>query len=139
MNTGALTTPISRPMLAWAFLAMAGLFAIGSVAQLFLAGLSTFDSGLYWSDHVFLGRIVSLFALLLPVLALVARLSRPFVILSATAAALYIAQVMLTFVDIGALAALHALNSLPLIILPALAGVRIWEILRRQNPGAQAE
>jgi hypothetical protein len=133
MSTRALTTPISRPGLAWGFLAIAGLFAIGSVVQLFLAGLSTFDTGLYWQDHVFLGRIVSLFALLLPIMALIARLSRPFVILSAIAAVLYIAQVMLTYVDIGALAALHALNSLPLIILPALVAVRIWEILRAQN------
>jgi hypothetical protein len=121
---------VQRPALTWAFLAVAGVFAAGSAIQLFLAGLSTFDSGLYWSDHVFLGRIVSLFALLLPAIAIVARLSRPFIVLSAVAAALYMAQVMLAMVDIDFLAALHALNALPLAILPALATLRAWEMLR---------
>ena len=130
MNTNAASMALARPGLAWTFLIVAGLFAIGSTIQLFLAGMSTFDSGLYWNDHVFLGRIVSLFALLLPIIGLLARLSRPFIALSSIAAVLYIAQVMLTYVDIGALAALHALNSLPLIILPAMAALRIWEILQ---------
>ena len=130
MNASAATPVVTRPGLVWTFLIVAGLFTIGSVVQLFLAGMSTFDSGLYWSDHVFLGRIVSLFALLLPVIGLIARLSRSFIILSAIAAALYIAQVMLTYIDIGPLAALHALNSLPLIILPALVAIRVWEMLQ---------
>jgi hypothetical protein len=122
------TTP--RLGFTWAVVAVAGIFTVGSVIQLFLAGMSTFDSGLYWSDHVFLGRIVSLFALILPVLAAIARLSRPFIVLSAVAAVLYIAQVMFTYIDIGPLAALHALNALPLIVIPGLVALRGWELLR---------
>lgn len=120
-----------RSSIVYAFLTVAGIFAAGSVIQLFLAGLSTFDTGLYWDDHVFFGRIVSLFALILPVLAVIARLSRSFIILSAIAAVLYIFQVMLTYIDIGPLAALHAINSLPLIIIPALVALRAWEMLQR--------
>jgi hypothetical protein len=129
MNSDAMSTTI-RPGMTWAVFALAGIFAVGSIIQLFLAGLSTFDSGLHWNDHVFLGRIVSLFALLLPVVAIIARLSRRFIVLSAIAAVLYIVQVMLTYIDIGVLAALHAINALPLIIIPALVAVRAWEILR---------
>lgn len=135
MNANAAGATLTRPGLAWTFLIVAGLFAVGSTIQLFLAGLSTFDSGLHWNDHVLLGRTVSLFAFLLPVIGLVARLSRLFIVLSAVAAGLYVIQVMLTFVEIGPLAALHALNSLPLIILPALAALRIWEILREPRNG----
>jgi hypothetical protein len=124
---------VSRPGLTWAVVAVAGIFAVGSVIQLFLAGMSTFDSGLYWNDHVFLGRIVSLFALILPVLAIIARLSRSFIVLSIVAAVLYIAQVMFTYIDIGPVAALHALNALPLIVIPALVAMRGWELLRTGN------
>ena len=134
MNTAdQISGAMARPGPTWAFLVVGAIFAVGSVIQLFLAGLSTFDTGLYWSDHVFLGRIVSLFALILPVLAIIARLSRPFIVLSAIAAALYIAQVMLTYIDIGPLAALHAINSLPLIAIPALVTLRAWEILRARK------
>lgn len=123
----------ARPGLTWTFLAVAGVFAVGSAIQLFLAGLSTFESGLHWEDHVFLGRIVSLFALILPIIAIVARLSRSFIVLSAVAAVLYMGQVMLTMVDIGALAALHALNALPLILIPSLVALRAWEMLRSKR------
>jgi hypothetical protein len=123
----------ARTGMVWTFLVVAAIFALGSTTQLFLAGLSTFDTGLYWSDHVFLGRIVSVFALLLPVLAVIGRMSRPFVVVSSIAAILYIVQVMLTYIDIGPLAALHALNSLPLIILPALVALRAWELVRQKR------
>jgi hypothetical protein len=133
MTANQLHEAMPRPGMTWAFLAVGAIFAVGSVVQLFLAGLSTFDSGLHWSDHVFLGRIVSLFALILPVLAIIAHLSRPFIVLSGIAAVLYVVQVMLTYIDIGPLAALHALNSLPLIILPAMVTLRAWEILQKKR------
>lgn len=118
----------------WAFLAVAVIFAIGSAVQLFLAGLSTFDTGLRWDDHVMLGRIVSLFAIILPVIAIFARLGRPFITLSAIAAVLYIVQVMLTYIEIGPLAALHALNALPLVVIPAVIAMRAYELIA-QGPG----
>jgi hypothetical protein len=133
MTADQMPAALPRPGITWAFLVVGAIFAAGSVIQLFLAGLSTFDSGLYWSDHVFFGRIVSLFALILPVLAIIARLSRSFIVLSAIAAVLYIVQVMLTYVDIGMLAALHAINTLPLILLPAMVTLRAWEMLRSRN------
>lgn len=133
MTADQISETVPRTGMTWAFLAAGAIFALGSVIQLFLAGLSTFDTGLYWNDHVFFGRIVSLFAIVLPILAIIARLSRTFIVLSAIAAALYIVQVMLTYIDFGPLAALHAVNSLPLIILPALVTLRAWEILQART------
>lgn len=115
-------------------LVIAFLFALGAATQLFLAGLSTFDSGLYWDEHVFLGRIVALFALLLPVMAVLARLGRWFIVLSVVAALLYVVQTLLTYIDIGPVAALHALNALPLVVIPALVGMRVLETIRRGGP-----
>jgi hypothetical protein len=124
---------VQRPGLTWAVVAVAGVFTVGSVLQLFLAGMGTFESGTHWNDHVFLGRIVSLFALMLPVLAIIARLTRPFIVLSSIAAVLYIAQVMFTYINIGPVAALHAINALPLIIIPALIAMRAWDLLRAKS------
>ena len=106
------------------------LFTFGATLQLFIAGLSTFDSGLYWSDHVSLGRAIAPMALLLPFVALFGRLGRRTTILGAAVAVLYILQVLFTYTDIGPLAAVHALNTIPLLVIPVMLGLEAWRVVR---------
>lgn len=135
MSSATETQPLSSvaTRARYAVLALAALFAIGAATQLFLAGLNTFDGSLYWTEHVMLGRMVALFAFALPVVAYVGRLGRWFVVLSLVAAGLYLVQISLTYIDIGAVAALHALNALPLVIIPAMVALRVRETIRQES------
>ena len=54
----------------YAVVALAWLFTAAAVIQVFLVGLSVFDSATRWEDHVNFGRMIGILALLIPIAAL---------------------------------------------------------------------
>jgi hypothetical protein len=128
-----------RTTMVYALAGLAAVFALGAILQLYLVGLSTFDSGRYWSDHVFLGRLIGLPALALPVIAVFSRLGRTMIVFSVTLAVLYVVQTMLTHIGGGPMGALHAINSVPLIGIPIFVGLRSIEALRERANGGDGQ
>jgi len=94
-----------------ALIAVAWLFAAGAVVQIFLAGLSVFESPEYWVDHVETGRMLGFLAYLLPILAAIGRVGMPRFMQALVVALLFVAQQILANLDVGFIAALHALNA----------------------------
>jgi hypothetical protein len=92
----------------------AWLFALCVVVQVFLAGLSTFDSSERWSDHASFGQMIGTLTILLVVLALVGRLPRLTIVFSIVVFVLYGLQFPFANTDAGPLAALHVVNALAL-------------------------
>jgi len=95
----------------YGLVAVAWLFAVGVVVQIFLAGLSLFESSEYWANHVDIGHMISLLVYLLPILALLGRVGRQRIVLAFAVLALYLVQIILPMIDVGFIAALHALNA----------------------------
>ena len=91
--------------------AIAWLFAIAVVVQIFIAGLSLFDSSEYWADHVDMGYMIGPLAYLLPILALIGRVGRARIVQAFVVAILYVVQTLLPNIDVGFIAALHPLNA----------------------------
>jgi hypothetical protein len=98
-----------------AVVALAWLFAAGVVVQVFLAGLSLFESASYWADHEAFGRGLGFIPVPLLLLALVGRLPLRLVVLAAAVVVLYGLQFLLANVDEGYLAALHPVNAFALL------------------------
>ena len=90
--------------------AIAWLFAVAVVVQIFLAGLSLFDSR-DWADHVDMGYMIGPLAYLLPILALIGRVGRARIVQAFVVAILYVVQTLLPNIDVGFIAALHPLNA----------------------------
>lgn len=129
-------SPSSSQIVIWsrvAVIATAWLFAAGGVVQVFLAGLSVFDSPAYWGDHVSAGRMIGVLAYLLPVLALVGRIGRRRTVLAFLVTALYILQLILANLNAPALAALHAVNALALIGLSVQVGIQTLKLVRSRD------
>jgi hypothetical protein len=91
--------------------AIAWLFAVAVVVQIFIAGLSLFDSSEYWTDHVDMGYMIGPLAYLLPILALIGRVGRARIVQAFVVAILYQVQTLLPIIDVGFIAALHPLNA----------------------------
>lgn len=108
--SGTETSPITNGA-RYALIALSFLFGIGAVIQIFLAGLSLFESAAYWTDHVDLGRFLGIPALLIPVAAALARGGRQLITMSLAVTLLYILQMVLANVDNGFIGAFHALNA----------------------------
>ncbi len=126
-------TASAGQIIQWArfgLIACALLFATGAVAQVFLAGLSVFDSANYWSNHVDLGRMLGMPALLLPILALVERVGIRIGVMALAVTVLYVLQMMLANLDSGTVAALHAVNALALIGSAAQVGTQTVNLVR---------
>lgn len=119
-------------------IALALLFAAGAAVQVFIAGLGVFDSAQFWDDHVFLGRILGPLALLLPVLALLGRLGRGVILHSTLITVLYVVQMVLANIDVGPLAALHAVNAFVLVGSAFGLGMRTLGIVRAPASGYAA-
>src|SRR5687768_10737875 len=112
-------SPVSpaNPLTTWAryaLIAVAWLFTLGGLVQVFLAGLSVFDAR-DWSDHVDMGWTISFLAYLLPVLAVVGRAGVRLVGQALVVAILMVVQIVLANLDNGTIAALHPLNGFLLI------------------------
>lgn len=109
--------------------ASAWLFAACVALQVFLAGLATFDSPVHWVDHVNVGQWIGTLTVLLLIFAIVGRVSRTSIVLSALVFLLYGLQYPFANTDAGSVAALHALNALALFWLSMTIGSRTWPLV----------
>ena len=105
-TSGPFTTGVRYVMVA-----VAWLFAVGVVVQIFLAGLGLFESAEFWVDHVDIGYAIGPLAYLLPILALIGRVGVPRFGHAMVVAVLYVVQTILPNLDFGYVAALHPLNA----------------------------
>jgi hypothetical protein len=97
-----------------AVVVLARLFIFGIVFQIFLVGLSLFESADYWEDHKSLGESLGLIPILLILVALVGRLPMRLIVMTAALLVLFGVQYALPNVDNGYVAALHPINALVL-------------------------
>jgi len=117
----------SRPLVGGArygLVALAFLFGVGAVLQIFLAGLSLFESAEYWSDHVDFGMYLGIPALLIPVAAAIGRVGRQLLVMSIGVTVLFFLQIALANVDNGFIGALHALNAFAVTSIAFQTGLR---------------
>lgn len=129
------TTPVTRTSGLttggrFAVVALAWLFTAAAVIQVFLAGLSVFDSAARWEDHVNFGRMIGILAYLLPIAALVGRVGIRLGVMALVVTILYILQMVLANLDNGAVAALHAVNALALIGVSWQVGNETFRLVR---------
>jgi hypothetical membrane protein len=91
------------------YFGVAVLYLVGAVVQFFLAGLGVFGAESYDAHRAF-GLVLVLVTLALLVLALVGRMPRMTTILTVVLLGLNVLQMFLANVDVGEVAALHAVN-----------------------------
>lgn len=99
---------------------LARIFLAGLLLQFYLAGAGLFGAGSF-QPHRILGDVLTMLAILFPVLALVGRLGRKLIGLSTLLAFLTIVQIMLPSLrgNVPWIAALHPINALALMGLSA--------------------
>jgi cytochrome b561 len=119
---------------------VAGLFAIGLIVQIFLAGLGVFDGPSNFETHRSFGYTIGLLTIVMIVLALIGRVPRPLLGLSV----LTLVQMFLQSVLVGmresnpAIAALHPVNGVLLLIVTLVIARQAWAIRDEPAPAAQA-
>jgi hypothetical protein len=129
-------TAANGSYLAWvryAVIAVAWLFAVGGIIQVFLAGLSVFDSAKYWNDHADFGQMIGILTYILPILALFGRVGPRLIGQAFVVTILFILQMILANVDDGRVAALHAVNAFLLIGASGSLGGAVLELVRSNN------
>ncbi|MGE5333501.1 MAG: DUF6220 domain-containing protein [Nitrososphaerota archaeon] len=103
-----------------AFISVTGLLLVAIAFQVFLAGLSIFAGATWWQVHMLAGSLIGILPILLIGLALLGRLPRAFLLVSALLLGQVILQV--AFIEIGAnagapwFAALHPVNALAIFV-----------------------
>jgi hypothetical protein len=132
-QVGTITT-----WLRYLLIAVAWLFVIAAVVQVFLAGLSLFDSPKYWEDHKDFGNSIGILPLLLPILAIAGRMGMPFIGHAFVVLILYIVQIILPEIDTGWIAALHPVNAFFLIGSAGSLGARALALVRPSSRQAGA-
>ena len=122
-----------------AFPFVAGLFAVGAIVQVFLAGLGVFDDPSAFITHRDFGYTLSLLPIVMAVLALVGGLPRRFAGLSALLFVLFILQSVFVAMrdSTPAIAALHPLNGFLILGLGILLAWQSWRA-RSTNAAASA-
>ena len=110
---------------------LARLFTIGVVVQVFLVGISLFESAKYWDDHKSLGQMLGILPVLLIVAAIIGRLPQRLIGMSVVLLVLWLIQWQLPEIDNGWIAALHPLNAFLLFGLSAQIGEQIQHLIRR--------
>jgi hypothetical protein len=122
-----------------AFPFVAGLFAVGAIIQIFLAGLGVFDSPSAFVTHRDFGYLLSLLPIVLVVLALVAGMPRRFAGLSALLFVLFILQSVFVAMreSAPAVAALHPLNGFLILAIGIVLAWSSWQA-RTASPAATA-
>lgn len=123
----------------YALIALAFLFGIGAVVQIFLAGLSLFESAEYWSDHVDLGMYLGIPALLMPVAAFLGRVGRQRLVMSITVTVLFVLQMVLANVNNGFIGAFHALNAFAVTGAAFQTGGRTLPLVRSDSRNAEGQ
>ena len=121
-----------RRMTARIGLALAWLFAAGVVVQILLAGLALFDNAGRWTDHKSFGMMIGILPILLFIVAVIGRLPRAVIGMSAILLVLYVIQISLPGVG-GYVAALHPLVAFAVLGLPVQLGFRLLGYLRQPS------
>lgn len=118
-----------------AHLAAVWLFVVCSVIQIFLAGLGVFENAGRFATHRDFGYTFGLLVLVIPILAIVARLGRRQIGMAALLLVLFLLQsVFVALRDSApAIAALHPLNGFLILGLSIAMGREAWAI---RNAGA---
>jgi hypothetical protein len=112
-----------------AVVALAWIFAAGVVVQVFLAGLSLFESADFWEDHKALGGWLGFIPITLILATLVGRLPVRLVVMTAVLLVLYGVQYELAAIDEGYMAALHPVNGFILFGISAQLGAQTRNLL----------
>jgi hypothetical protein len=110
---------------------LAQLFAVGIVVQVFLVGLSVFESASFWGDHAALGSWLGLIPIPLVLASLVGHLPVRLVVLASMLIVLSGLQHLLVRADEGHLAALHPVSALALFGLAVQLGTQTRRLLDR--------
>jgi hypothetical protein len=108
-----------RPAARAVFIGVSWLLVAGLVVQVFLAGLGVFDSPTRFAIHRDVGYMLELLPLVMLVAAVLGRLGRRFVVLSAAIFGLFLLQsVFIAFrADAPTIAALHPVNGFLIVLL----------------------
>jgi Family of unknown function (DUF6220) len=96
------------------YFALAAFYLAGVVVQFFLAGLGAFGATSF-DPHRGLGFALGIASLVLFVLALVVRLPRLVLLLTAALVGLNVLQSVLANIDVEEIAALHVVNALAIV------------------------
>jgi putative tricarboxylic transport membrane protein len=110
------------------YLIITWLFAVGLVAQVFLAGVAVLVNPARWPDHVMFGNILGEVPLPMIVVGLFARLPKRLLVPTILLFPLFIMQYV--FVDVSGWArALHPVNALALFWITIYLGQGAWRLL----------
>jgi len=116
------------------YLAGTWLFVAGALGQFFLAGLGVFAGPSNWGKHREFGLLLGLLALLLIMLALIARLPGRMIGMTAGLFGLFIVQVLLlvpfqsqiSYNTLHIIKALHPVNGIALVLVAMILAKRAW-------------
>lgn len=106
-------------------LVSAWLYAVTVAIQVFLAGVSTFDTAERWADHVSFGQMIGTLPILLVLFSVVGRVSIVTIGISIALFFLYGFQYIFANSDVGSVAALHAVNALVMFWLTLLVAQQV--------------
>ena len=122
--------------------ALAGVFLLGVVVQVFLAGAGIFASASWLSSHGIFGHVLPVIPLFMVILGLVGRLPRTINWLTVLLFVLVYIQPWFIYLarDIGTplLAALHPVNALAIFTLALYLLYRTGQILRLSDKGRRS-
>jgi hypothetical protein len=108
-----------RPMARNAYVALAGLYVIGLLVQVFLAGRGVFENPVQFETHRSFGYVLGLVPILLLVVGLVAGLGRRLAIFAIVLFLLFLLQSVFVAMrgSSPAIAALHPVNGFLIVLL----------------------
>jgi hypothetical protein len=118
----------------------ASLLVVGLLLQVFLAGLGVFDDPTFFLTHRDTGYTLELWALVVLVVAALARAGRSQVGMAAAILGLFFVQSILVAMreSAPALAALHPVNGFLILLLSIVLARRAWDIARASRGEAVA-
>ena len=127
-----------RPLAALYAIA-ASILVVGLVLQVFLAGLGVFDDPTFFLTHRDTGYTLELVALVVIVLAAVARAGRAQIGIAALIFGLFLLQSVFVAVRVSspAVAALHPVNGFFILLLSIVLARRAWALARATRPAAE--
>ena len=127
-----------RPLAA-VYAIAASILVVGLVLQVFLAGLGVFDDPTFFLTHRDTGYTLELVALVVIVLAAVARAGRAQVGIAALVFGLFLLQSVFVAVRVSspAVAALHPVNGFLILLLSIVLARRAWAFARAARPAAE--
>jgi hypothetical protein len=118
----------------------ASLLVVGLLLQVFLAGLGVFDDPTFFLTHRDTGYTLELWALVVLVVAALARAGRSQVGMAAAILGLFFVQSILVAMreSAPAVAALHPVNGFLILLLSIVLARRAWDIARASRGEAVA-